>query len=116
MSSITVKLTNVDGRVDQGAALAAFEAALASHIAETETELASVASSVLAVLAENPGKSIKLATLGSYAAMKLNATPENHATLSELAQDYVRANKGEGGLFQIVKGAGGGVKMASDQS
>src|ERR1700722_14068666 len=115
MSSITVKLVSRNGSTDVVAARQSFETALAEHVAQHETEMGVVADAVNAVLAENAGKAIKLGTLGSYAAMRLNATPDNHSTLSELAQDYARANaKGDNSALVIIRGAGGGVIRRSD--
>ncbi len=102
---------------DRAASLRNAEAALDKHIAERETEEATIRDAVSAVFDQYPGAALTMPTIEGMATRELNAGPSNYKTLAKLALDYVRANAGtreSGALFGISKGVGGGVKRWSD--
>ena len=115
MDTITVTLVVTDGVVDQAASTATFEAALASHVAERETETAVIAETVAAIFDENKGRRIALSTLASLAVAKLNAQPSNHKALTDKVLGYVRENMtGTSPIFGSQKGRNGGVARIAD--
>jgi hypothetical protein len=102
---------------DRAKSLQNAEAALDKHIAERETEQATIASAVKAVFDEYPGAALTMPTIEGMVTRHLNATPANYKTLAKLGLDYVRANCGtreSGALFSKSKGVGGGVKRWAD--
>jgi hypothetical protein len=102
---------------DRAKSLQNAEAALDKHIAERETEQATIAQAVKAVFDRYPGASQTMPTIEGMVTRELNATPANYKTLAKLALDYVRANCGtreSGALFSKSKGVGGGVRRWSD--
>ncbi len=86
------------------------------HIAERETEQATIADAVKAVFDSFPGAALTMPTIEGMVTRQLNATPANYKTLAKLGLDYVRANCGprESALFSKSKGVGGGVRRWSD--
>lgn len=118
MATLTVTLVTKDGSIDREASAQAFTAALDKHIAESETQAATVSAAVLAQFEKFPGTPITMPNLGSMVCASLNAVPANYSTLESLALNYVRANHSEkredGKLFRIGKGKNGGVQRWSD--
>ena len=118
MSNLNVQLVLVNGKVDQDASRDAFEAALSHFVAQHETETATLATAVDAVLANHPNKGIAMPILASLALNTINVQPENFSALSEQLMNYVRANASEkredGKLFRIGKGKGGGCRRWTD--
>ena len=127
MSQITVKLVTVNGRTDEAASLDVFRTAMATHIAERETEVETIAAAVGAVFDKFKGTSINMPALCNFALQELNAQPENYKVLQERTAQYVRDNsQGEknketgvearpDSLFVIAKGAHGGVHRRADR-
>lgn len=103
-----------DGTVDVDATTLKFRGALEVYIAERETENALIAAAVSEVFDQFKGANINMPALTSYALQRLNATPSNFMALSERIQEYVRENAGEGGIYKIAKGKGGGVRRVAD--
>ena len=103
------------GSVDVEATVSSFRAALVKHLAERETQNATIASAVHAVFDKNRGQVINMPALTGLALQELNAQPENYNTLSDRIQEYVREqSKGDASLFIITKGKGGGCKRRAD--
>ena len=126
--SLNVDLVRTNGRIDEAASTAAFQAALTRHIAEVELQTEQIEAAVSALFDQHMGKSIPMPTVGSMVATLLGAQPENHGVLAARTLDYVRANSqttgsAKGGdlvqhpdsLFFISKGAGGGVYRRADR-
>lgn len=116
--NLTVTLvTDKGGVVDVDASEKAFSAALTKHIAETETQQATVADAVNAQFEKFPGQPITMPNLASMVCSALNAQPSNYSVLNERALGYVRANSSDkredGKLFKIGKGKNGGVCLWS---
>lgn len=125
--TLTVQLVpGTDGSVDVAASQAAFASALTKRVAELETESTVIGEEVLAILADRKGQPIVLPTLCSMVASRLNAQPENFATLTKRVADYVRANaqgeknKATGEVERpdspifIGRGKGSGVALRAD--
>jgi len=103
------------GSVDVEATVSNFRSALVKHLAERETEQATIALAVHAVFDKNRGQVISMPALTGLALQELNAQPENFAALTDRVQEYVRDHsKGDASLFVIAKGKGGGVRRRSD--
>lgn len=126
MDTITISLVRVDGQVDEDASRDAFDTALAKHIAERETETATIAAAVGKVFDQYKGTSINMPALCNFALAHLNAQPQNYKVLQDRTAQYVRDNsqgeKTEGveanpsSLFVIGKGKGGGVHRRADRA
>ena len=126
MATLTVSLVPGVNGIDTEASKEAFDTALASYIAEQETENANFLTALNVVFDRHPDKGINLPALQSMAAQELNAQPENWNALSERVADFVRANsqgkKLEDGSFErpesmFVMGKGrtnGGVRRRTD--
>jgi hypothetical protein len=110
--SKTLSFVLVSG--DRSASLQNAEAAYDKHIAETETEQATIADAIKAVFDSFPGAALTMPTIEGMATRQLNANPSNYKTLAKLSLDYVRANSNSkresGALFCVSKGVGGGVR------
>lgn len=103
------------GSVDVEASVAKFTSALAVHLAERETQQATIASAVHTVFDKNMGTVISMPALTGLALQELNAQPENFSVLSDRVQEYIRENsKGDASTFIIAKGKGGGVRRRVD--
>jgi hypothetical protein len=114
MKTLQVEIVSRDGSVDQEATRQAFETALETHLAQVEIAHGVVAGAVDAVFSDHP-QAMAMPTIAALACQKLNATPENHASLTEAVLDYVRANnKGDNSLFVSVRGRSGGTIRRSD--
>lgn len=106
--------------IDREASLAAAEAALDSHIAQSETTQATIADAVTAVFDEHKGVNLTMPTIQGMALRRLNPTPATYKVYGELVLNYVRANADQKGeaprtrLFGIQKGKNGGVCRWSD--
>jgi hypothetical protein len=111
MSNINVSayVVSANGSVDVEASVGKFRGALATFLAERETEQSVIAEAVSAVFDKNPGV-IAMPALAGLALQELNAAPETFAKLHERVLGYVRESaKGTGAIFKIQKGKGGGV-------
>lgn len=131
MSQITDFLVREDGIVNEEKSVEKFRSAMLKHIAESETELATIATAVGAVFDQYKGASINMPALCNFALGRLNAQPENYKSLSDRVAQYVRDNaqgkdltpKGQkekvwensSSLFVISKGVGGGVCRRADR-
>ena len=105
------------GEMDIDATDAKFHAVLVKYQAERETEAETVSTAVNAVFDQYKGATINMPALTHRALIVLNAQNENHKTLTERIQHYVRDNNGkreDGATFAIVKGYGGGVRRWAD--
>lgn len=102
------------GLVDVAASTAKFEGALATYIAERETEATQIGAAVNAVFDEHLGKTLTMPVVQALATQQLNAQPENWKVLSERIATYVRENATPGGSLKISKGKGGGVSRLCD--
>ena len=115
--TITVKLVETNGQVDQEATKEAFESALTKLVSDRETEEASIATAVSALFDEHKGQRIAMPILAGLVAHRLNAPIETTRTVQERALNYLRANSRKGddnSLFVVKLGAGGGVGRRSD--
>lgn len=118
MSNLTVTLVRgTDGSIDVRGSLAAFEAALHKHVAERETETATIAAAVNQVFDNlaKTGARANMPYVKSATLTVLNALPGNFNELGERVAQYIRDNAGEDKLFTIGKGKGGGVARNSDK-
>lgn len=127
MSNLTITLVrHTDGSIDEAGSTRAFSAALAKHVAERETEVATIAAAVNGVFDRYLGASINMPALASMALQSLNVQPENFKALELRCLEYVRENaqgdKAEDGTvanpsstFVIGKGKGGGVTRRCDR-
>jgi hypothetical protein len=112
-NSITVELkSSANGTIDQVAAQAAFDAALASYVAEFDTQASVFADAVNAVFDQHNSKPIKMDMLKSLALAKLNVQPETFSALSERLNGYIKSQKAAGTLT-VAKGSGGGVSRVA---
>lgn len=117
MSDINVSeyVVRNGGSVDIEASVDKFRSALTVHLAERETQQATIADAVHTVFDKNKGTVISMPALTGLALQELNAQPENFTVLSERVQEYVRENaQGDSSTFIIAKGKGGGCKRRSD--
>lgn len=113
--SKTLSFVLVSGNRD--ASLANAAAAYDKHVAERETEEATIKDAITAVFDEYPGAALTMPTIEGMATRQLNANPSNYKALAKLSLDFVRAHSGtreSGALFGISKGVGGGVRRWSD--
>jgi len=114
--SFVVALTA--GSINRAESLAAAEAALDAHIAETESAHETVKAAVEAVFDEHRGAALTMPDLAFFAGIKLNAGPTNRKMLEKVTLEYIRANSApkreDGKLFVTRKGVGGGVSRWSD--
>lgn len=104
------------GLVDVAASAAKFDSALATYIAERETETVKIGDAVNAVFDSHLGKTLTMPVLQSLATAQLNAQPENWKVLSDRVAQYARDNAGPDGTLKIAKGKGGGVSRRCDAS
>jgi len=106
------------GSIDRDASIASFTAALELHIVEAETEGAVISDAVAAVFDQYKGAAINMPALETFSLTRLNVQPETWASLREKVRSFVRANATDtreaGGLFQVKKGSGGGVRRWAD--
>jgi hypothetical protein len=109
-------IVRVNGAIDQEATLNKFSAALAEYSAKRETEEADISAAVNAVFDKYPGASVNLPALSNLACANLKVSASSHAAMTERVADFVRANAGEGGAFEIRKGKGGGVSRRADKA
>lgn len=125
MSTLTVSLVSVAGRIDQAASEEAFHTALSKHIAEVEVETSGIAVEVSAFFAENLGLTMPMGAVPQMVAQRLGATHENFTVLSKRVHEYLRANSQdpkndksnvETSLFVIGKGPGGGIYARADRA
>lgn len=117
MNSINAFLVRSEnGSVDLDATTAKFRGALEVYLAERETELSQIAEAVHGVFDQYKGVSLNMPALLNFALGRLNPTPATHALLSERTVEYVRDNAGEGKIFTIAKGKGGGVRRNADHT
>lgn len=117
MSTITLTMelsTNADGTIDQDAWEAAAVAAVGKRVAELETSTAQIAEVVSSLFDQFRGQHLKMPALASAACNSLNTPPEYFGLRSEQVLSYVRANAGEGGIFEIRKGKSGGCARVAD--
>jgi hypothetical protein len=114
--SKTLSFTLVAG--DRAASLRNAEAALDRHIAEQETEEATISAAVSAVFDQYKGAALTMPTIEGMTLRHLNAQPANYKALGKKVLDYVRANsssdRDSGATFGISKGVGGGVRRWAD--
>lgn len=103
-----------NGSIDQAATLAKFSAALGEYVTKRETEDDDISRAVNTVFDRHPGASINLPALSSMACGVLNTSASAYTEMSERVANFVRANSGEGGAYQIKKGKGGGVRRTAD--
>lgn len=105
----------VNGEIDDAASFAKFQAHL-DQLRTTSDEARESVTAVFGTIAK--GGSINMQGLISLATQRLGATPANFGYLSELVENYVRANTGEnresGAIFRMAKGKGGGVSLWAD--
>ena len=100
------------GSISREESLASAEAALDAHIAQQETQQATIADAVNAVFDTYKGANLTMPTIEGMTLRHLNAQPANYKVFGKLTLDYVRANAGDrasGKTFGISKGKGGGV-------
>jgi hypothetical protein len=109
-------IVRVNGSIDQEATLNKFSAALAEYKAKRETEDVDISNAVNQVFDKYRGASINLPALSNLACATLKVSPEAHASMTKRVADFVRANAGEGGAFEIRKGKGGGVSRRADKA
>jgi sugar (pentulose or hexulose) kinase len=115
MSSITIELVMVGGKVDSEATMDAFSDALSDFMTQHETESATLGAAVQSILSANSGRAIATPVLCSLALNSINVSPENYAALDMLARQYIKDNsQGDDSLLVRVKGAHGGVSLRSD--
>jgi hypothetical protein len=121
MTQISVTLARTaSGSVDVAASLAAFESAVHLHIAEKETELATIAAAASLTFDElkaNGNPRVNMPFVINETVRRLNPLPANYNALTAAVGQYLRDNAGpreEGKLFGIGKGKGAGVTRWSD--
>ena len=115
MSNINAFLVRgADGSCDLDATVLKFRGELEKFLALRETEDAGIAAAVSEVFDTHKGASINMPALQGFVLQKMGATPANYAVLGERVAEYVRSQAGEGGIYKIAKGKGGGVKRVAD--
>jgi hypothetical protein len=123
MSTLTVSLVSVNGRIDQAASTEAFTTALSKHIAEVEVESALIGEAVASIFEQYKGQALPMPAVSGMAAQKLNATPENYAVLTKRVSEYLRGNSQDPlldksdlttSLFVIARGPNGGCRLRAD--
>lgn len=116
MKTLLINLVRFeDGSINVDGTLDAAHSQLLNHIAARETETATIAAAVDELFTDKLGARLNMPYVVSQCQQKLNAQPENFKALGERVAQYVRDNAGEGGLFKIGKGKGGGVLRTADQ-
>lgn len=118
MSNINVSdyVVRSSGSIDVEATVANFRSALSVHLAERETQQATIADAVHTVFDQYKGQTISMPSLTGLALQALNVQPENFGALTERVQEYVREqSKGEASIFVIAKGKGGGCSRRADK-
>lgn len=104
------------GLIDVVATLAACETLLTAANTEQQEAFAAVGPAVDAVFAANPGASINMPAVASFAIAHMGTSTAKYGETVELVQNYVRANAGDSGKFEIRKGKGGGVRLRTAPS
>jgi len=99
------------GLVDVTATLKACGEALTAANTEAQEAFAAVGPAVDAVFAKHAGSSINMPAIESFVVAELGTSPAKYKETAELVSNYVRANAGENGKFEIRKGKGGGVRL-----
>lgn len=119
MTTLNITLArSADGSVDVDASVAAFKAAVLVHIAERETETATIAAAVSETFDSLNGARANMPYVVGETVRRLNPQPANYNALTAAVAQYIRDNAGDrdsGKLFAIGKGKGGGVLRHSDQ-
>ena len=132
-TSLTVNLVRDDsGNIDENLSRDAFDSALMRHMAESETETATIGAAVSAVFDQYKGQAINMPGLVNFTLSHLNAQPENIMVLAKRVTQYIRDNaqgkdlslKGSkdriwerpNSTYFTSKGKGGGVCRRSDMS
>lgn len=107
-------VVRADGLVDVSETLEKIEAALSAENAAAEKAFTAVGPAVQAVFAKHPGASINMPAVVSFTLAELGTKPADFAATNELVTNYIRANSVDGGLFEIRKGKGGGVRLRTE--
>ncbi len=132
MATLSVKLVEVDGRIDTDASVSVFADALAAYQVEHELETETISDAIHAQFDAYPGASQNMPALVHGALSRLNVQPANYAAMEEKVLAFVRENSDRAAktdkktgtvtpgetprtrLFGIRKGQGGGVVRWSD--
>jgi hypothetical protein len=114
MFNLNESVVRVSGRIDVAASLEALESALEAAIVAEETATQGVSAAVLGVFADHKGAAINKPAVASLAMQKLGTSPAEYGATKLLIDAYIDQNKGEGGLFKVTKGKGGGVTLRAD--
>lgn len=103
-----------DGSVDVSASTNEYAKALSEWVAENEIPSDTIESAVEAVFDRFPGARLPMPALLSAAVTELEATPDQHKTLTSRCHAYVTGQSaGNTGRIDIGKGKGGGVLRLS---
>lgn len=124
-TSLSFALVAPAGQIDREASLKAAADVLDAHIAESATQLETIAEAVASVFDQYKGASLTMPTIEGMTLRALNVQPSNYKTLGKRVLDYVRQNSEEvrkgvapsgTKLFGTKKGVNGGVIRWSDQT
>lgn len=96
------------GQIDVEATESKFANDLASFLSFGDEYSERAEKAVHAVFNKHPGQKLSVPALVTFATY--DASIEDHPSLVQAVKDYIAANQGEGGLFEVTRGPGGGIK------